>query len=420
MSIGNYSITTRATGTVLTATIYNADHQNHVNNQNPQGTGAYSDTVGQMQITRSPGGIGSESLASSLADEIASLRYMIQQITGQAQWYAPSPYPFQVPTVVNKSANYTVVAGDTASYLNATATLNFTLPSLGSIAANQSFFFKNSSTGNVVLVPNGADTIDGLNANYQIPAYEFMMLISTASGWIVRQKPSKGVGEIYAIGRQSAGIGELLCFGQAISRTTYAGLAAAIKIATTGNTTNTSNIVTNIPSTTGMDVGMAFENGSFAAGTTITSVDSATQIHVSNNATANTTGSAITVWPHGGGDGATTFNAPDIRGRVLAGADVMGGTNANRLHGTNTGNVTGSNPGMAGGENNHTLVQAELPNVTLSLGVHATDGASGGSSNIPGGQAAAPNTSAQTSALGSGNSHNVTQPTLQENYVVKL
>lgn len=34
---------------------------------------------------------------------------------------------------------------------------------------------------------------------------------------------------------------------------------------------------------------------------------------------------------HGSGDGSTTFNVPDIRGRVVAGKDNMGGSSAGRL-----------------------------------------------------------------------------------------
>jgi len=89
MSSGLYSHTTRGTGTVLTAAIYNADHTNHITNQNPSMTGAYSDNVTQMQLTTDPGGIGTESLAPSLAGELERLRFQLKAITGGAQWYAP-------------------------------------------------------------------------------------------------------------------------------------------------------------------------------------------------------------------------------------------------------------------------------------------------------------------------------------------
>lgn len=89
MSTGNYSHVTRAAGTILTALIYNTDHQNHVLNQNPLMTGAYSDTVSQFQLCVNPGEIGSENIPTSLAGEIERLRFQIRAITGESQWNAP-------------------------------------------------------------------------------------------------------------------------------------------------------------------------------------------------------------------------------------------------------------------------------------------------------------------------------------------
>lgn len=89
MSQGGYSHTTRATGTVLTAAVYNADHQNHVTNQNPVMTGGYSDNLSQMQLMTDPGTVGSESLPATLAGEIERLRYQIRLITGEPHWYVP-------------------------------------------------------------------------------------------------------------------------------------------------------------------------------------------------------------------------------------------------------------------------------------------------------------------------------------------
>jgi microcystin-dependent protein len=62
---------------------------------------------------------------------------------------------------------------------------------------------------------------------------------------------------------------------------------------------------------------------------------------------------------HGTGDGSTTFNLPDCRGRVVAGQDDMGGSSANRLTGV-TGSVNGDTMGAVGGEETHTLTEAEL------------------------------------------------------------
>lgn len=98
MSVGLYSHTTRATGTVLTATIYNGDHVNHITNQNPLSTGAYSDNVGQMQAVTDPGAVGTESLAGSLGGELERLRFAIKRIAGGAQWYsAPALGPIVPP-----------------------------------------------------------------------------------------------------------------------------------------------------------------------------------------------------------------------------------------------------------------------------------------------------------------------------------
>lgn len=57
---------------------------------------------------------------------------------------------------------------------------------------------------------------------------------------------------------------------------------------------------------------------------------------------------------HGAGDGSTTFNVPDLRGRVAVGLDNMGGSDAGRLSASNT-------LGGSGGAETHTLSAAEIP-----------------------------------------------------------
>jgi microcystin-dependent protein len=63
---------------------------------------------------------------------------------------------------------------------------------------------------------------------------------------------------------------------------------------------------------------------------------------------------------YGEGDNSTTFNLPDLRGRVTAGQDDMGGSSANRLTGV-TGSVNGDTLAAAGGEEEHLITEAELP-----------------------------------------------------------
>lgn len=62
----------------------------------------------------------------------------------------------------------------------------------------------------------------------------------------------------------------------------------------------------------------------------------------------------------GVGDGSTTFNLPDLRGRVPAGKDNMGGSAASRLTST-TMSPDGNTLGATGGAQTHTLVTSEMP-----------------------------------------------------------
>jgi microcystin-dependent protein len=67
---------------------------------------------------------------------------------------------------------------------------------------------------------------------------------------------------------------------------------------------------------------------------------------------------------YGAGDGSTTFNAPDLRGRFIAGLDNMGGAAANRI--TAAGhNYDGTVLGNTGGAQNETITQGNLPIATL-------------------------------------------------------
>lgn len=64
-------------------------------------------------------------------------------------------------------------------------------------------------------------------------------------------------------------------------------------LSTTGNTTNGSAVITNLGSTTGLAPQQLVECANFALGTRILSIDSGTQITVSNNSSATSTGVAI-------------------------------------------------------------------------------------------------------------------------------
>ena len=87
----------------------------------------------------------------------------------------------------------------------------------------------------------------------------------------------------------------------------------------------------------------------------------------------------------GTGDGSTTFNLPDLRGRAIFGLDNKGGSAASRIT-VAGGNFDGTVLGGTGGAQNHTLTMPEIPSHThTTTGPHhhtysRTDGQSVGNS----------------------------------------
>jgi len=78
----------------------------------------------------------------------------------------------------------------------------------------------------------------------------------------------------------------------------------------------------------------------------------------------------------GVGDGSTTFNIPDLRGRVVAGKDDMGGSAASRLtSSTITGGAT--TLGNVGGAETITLTASQLPSLSITGSTSGTMSVSG-------------------------------------------
>lgn len=145
---------------------------------------------------------------------------------------------------------------------------------------------------------------------------------------------------------------------------------------------------------------------------------------------------------YGAGDGTTTFNLPDIRGRAIAGLDNMGGSAAGRL--TSAGGLNANTLGAAGGSQTHTLTEAQMPahshtGSTAEAGAHTHSVSSvmnGGVTNLQvqnstGGSASNSSSTKTTSSAGAhthtvsvsntggGQAHPNVQPTIALNYIIK-
>jgi len=114
---------------------------------------------------------------------------------------------------------------------------------------------------------------------------------------------------------------------------------------------------------------------------------------------------------YGTGDGSTTFNIPDLRGRVPAGKDDMGGTAANRI-------ALGSTLGYTVGAETHTLTTGQIPSHShVQTTSTATGGAVLGIGAIFG--TGTQGTGLSTQSSGSGSSHNNMQPSIIVNKIIK-
>lgn len=98
-------------------------------------------------------------------------------------------------------------------------------------------------------------------------------------------------GQIADFAAPVAPTGWLECDGSTISTTTYAGLFSVMSISSSGTRSSGSAVVTSIPSTTHFRAGYYIFGTGIAAGTTILSVDSATQITLSGSASSSGTSS---------------------------------------------------------------------------------------------------------------------------------
>ncbi len=121
---------------------------------------------------------------------------------------------------------------------------------------------------------------------------------------------------------------------------------------------------------------------------------------------------------YGAGDGSTTFNLPDLRGRALFGKDNMGGTTANRLT-TANGGLDGVTLGAVGGGESVTLASGEMPSHTHTIS-QKTSGTGGADKLVSSGTYAISIAVVATSdAVGGGGSHKNIPPAMVTNFIIK-
>ncbi len=250
---------------------------------------------------------------------------------------------------VDKTGTYTVVVGDRGKVLNCTGTWTLSVTAAATLGDGFCFAVRNSGTGSITIDPNLSEQINGAST-LVIGGGEFVIVYCDGVGFSTVGGASAPAGSMLPYAGSVAPVGWLLCYGQAVSRTTYSVLFTAI-------------------STT-----------------------------------------------YGSGDGSSTFNLPDLRGRVGAGKDDMGGSAASRL----TSPVSGSTLGAAGGAQSHTLTTPEIPSHSHTIPSSAGTPSGGGlfhqAATSGGDPLVGPYS---TSSAGSGGAHNNVQPTIIANYIIK-
>lgn len=169
--------------------------------------------------------------------------------------------------------------------------------------------------------------------------------------------------------------GWLLCNGATFSRATYPALAAAliksgtitVSIASPAAVVWTANglwegdpvkFTTTGALPTGLTAGtIYYVLNAGTNGFNLSATPGGAAINTSGSQSGVHTGISA---PCGDGDGSTTANTPDWRGRTIIGHDTMGNAVAGRITFAASG-VYGGSLGNTGGAQSHTLTSAELP-----------------------------------------------------------
>ena len=318
-------------------------------------------------------------------------------------------------TLTVPNASTTIVGTDVAQTLtNKTLATGTKINTTGSDTTG-SIYYKDVS-GNLTPLPAGSNA-------------QILSMVSGLPAWIASIAGVSFTGIVSPYAGYSAPLGWLMCDGSAVSRTTYAGLFAVIApsqvftvtIASPGVfTANTHGLVTgdkvSLTTTGGLPSGLSTNTDFFVSKKDANSFwlfD--TQAHAIADAGAGTgTGIIVTTGSQSGvhtiyltnfgkGDGATTFNLPDMRGNTPYGYKS---TDANFSNLNNGGTYIG--------EKSHQLTTTELASHSHAINAGVSFG-SGGSSG-----AIWHDTGSRSTAIeGSDVAHNNMPPYVVVNYIIK-
>lgn len=243
--------------------------------------------------------------------------------------------------------------------------------------------------------------------------------------------PSVPAGTIVPYSGFTLPSGWLWANGVAVSRSTYAGLLTAltktspvtITIASPGVVTwNGHGLSASWPvqfsTSGGLPTGLAAGVTYYVVSPTTNTFQVASApggAAINTSGTQSGTQTAIFA-PYGNGDGATTFNVPDLRGRTAFGLDNLGDASpANRL--TGASGIRARTPGAGGGEEMHTLTIGEIPSHSHQIGV---GGIPANGVNVRATSGDGTNFGYFSSqSTGGGSPHNNMPPTVLTNYIVK-
>lgn len=313
--------------------------------------------------------------------------------------------------------DYTIDNGDGATFradINAVLAAILTANS-GSTAPTTTapFMFWADTANSVIKQRNAADT-------------------AWVTLWTLGGQPLP-VGTQLAFAGRIAPAGFLLCYGQAVSRTTYAELynvlcpvigTFTVTIASPAVFTLAGHFMSDgdavrLFTTGALPTGLSVNTDYYVtAAATNTFQLSATRGGAAINTSGTQSGThTVQYFGYGAGNGTTTFNVPDKRGRVSVGRDDMGASVAGRITAAGSG-IYASALGATGGAETHTLTTAQIPAHSHPTG----DAASATGSASGGGKFFAGTGTATTTAnnTGGGGAHNNTQPSQVDNWIIKF